>query len=75
MKVEFEWRIVPVENTVGSLSVVVVVERLIGHDTHNEFGPMPAAVAENFVIARRKVIERLATNRLNAIKLIQPRTS
>lgn len=68
MKVEFEWRIVPVEG--DSLSSTVI-ERLVGYDQYNEFGPMPSAVAASFVAARRKTVERLATTRLGAIKLIQ----
>ena len=72
MRVEFEWRIVPVDNVVGRRPVVVVIERLIGYDKHNEFGPMPAEIAPAFVSARRKFVERQARTRHNAIKLFTP---
>lgn len=66
MKVDFEWRIVP---QVGPTHTAYVIERMVGLDSWNEFGPMPVAVAEAFVRIRREFVRRNITSQHEAIKL------
>jgi hypothetical protein len=66
-RVEFEWRVVPSE--VQPSLAVYVIERLVGHDDFNKFGPMPHAVAQSFVVARREFVRRNITHHYQALKL------
>jgi hypothetical protein len=69
MKVEFEWRVVP-HGLPGPFGQAVwVVERLVGHEAVNQFGPMPEKVARSFVTARRQFINRNIKRRYQAIQL------
>jgi hypothetical protein len=67
MKISFEWGIVDHGN-----GTVTVIERLVGSDHKNEYGPIPGQVAESFVRARRDFIHRVVTTRAGAIKIFEP---
>ena len=71
MKVDFEWRIVPAEGS--NLQVAYVIERMAGHDSFNQYGPMPHAICVAFVTARRNFVRKKITTRYAALKVFEPR--
>lgn len=71
MKVDFEWRIVPAEG--HSSQAGYVIERLQGYDYYNQYGPMPIAVCNAFVMARRNFVRKRITTRYEAVRVFEPR--
>lgn len=68
-RVEFEWAISePDEN-----NLVQIRERLAGTDLCNLYGPLPKAIAESFIRARRDFIYRTITTKLQATKIFEAR--
>lgn len=70
-RIEFEWRVSDPDPQSG---LVHVLERMVGNDKlHNLYGPMPKALTDSFIRARRDHVHRFVTTRAHAFHIFEPR--
>lgn len=64
-KLEFEWHVAV--DTTGKFANVLC--RLVGTEYIREWGPMPVAVKDSFIRAKRDALHRSITTNLDAVRI------